>query len=90
MRKELEKTDIINMIRGLDFTRYDDDADGETVVYILEDHGFGDYSGGFSDDWSWDKYSSVWDKYSERELSRLYSMLKDIKNKRLSKFKFKE
>ena len=90
MKKELEKTDIINMICGLDFSRYHEDADGETVVDILEDHGFGYYTGGFSDDWKWNKYSSVWDKYTERELSRLYSILKDVENKHLSRFKFKE
>lgn len=66
---ELSKTDIINMLRGIDPGYSDTDR--------LERLGLGYYVGGFADRWEWNSLrSGAWDDFTEEELFELYKELK--------------
>lgn len=69
MKVELDKRDIIHLLRGVEITKY-------TTTFKVENLGIGEYIGGFADRFEWDDvYSRSWDKYSEKELYELYLSL---------------
>lgn len=67
MLVELNKNDIINLIRGT-YPKYED-------LSKFEKLGLGDYSASY-DRWTWpDKSSKCWDKFSKEELFKIYKSL---------------
>ena len=65
---ELEKSDIINMICGVnpDYSQ----------IKKLEEMGFGEYTGGFANDWRWQwKEAKCWKEHTEEQLYNLYKEL---------------
>ena len=69
MEVNLSKKDIIHLLRGVDISYY-------KTIFKLRDMGLGDYIGGFVDNFEWNgANSTIWDKYSEKELYELYIKL---------------
>lgn len=76
MKIEVDKTDIINMIRGTSLSY-------EKIDRFLS-LGLGYYVGGFDDSWYWnDKWSSAWDLYTEEQLLDFYHELKEYEKEYL-------
>ena len=68
MKVELNKRDIIHLLRGVE-PSYD-------AMGLIEDMELGSYTGGFDDSFSWEYVKSAhWDKYSEEKLFELYLKL---------------
>lgn len=68
MEVELDKRDIIHLLRGVE-PSYD-------KMDIVENMELGHYTGGFEDSFNWQYPNSYfWDKYSEEELYELYNKL---------------
>ena len=68
MKVELEKRDIIHLLRGVE-PSYD-------KMGLIEDMELGNYTGGFEDRFEWKYAMSVcWDKYSDEKLFELYLKL---------------
>jgi len=69
MEVNLSKKDIIHLLRGVEIPDY-------KTIFKLRDMGLGDYIGGFVDNFEWNgTNSTIWDKYSEKELYELYIKL---------------
>lgn len=69
MTVELGKTDIINMIRGVD--------PGYAEIDRLERLGLGYYVGGFDDRWEWySPRSDAWEDFTDEELFEIYKELR--------------
>lgn len=70
MTVELGKTDIINMLRGIDPPSYSE-------IDRLERLGLGYYVGGFADTWEWNSLrNGAWDNFTAKELFELYKELR--------------
>lgn len=71
MQVELDKKDIIHLIRGVSLS-YD-------KMSIIENMGLGHYKGGFQDKWDWNYTThTCWNRYSEKELFELYRKITKI------------
>ena len=69
MEVNLSKKDVIRLLRGVEIPDY-------KTLFELRDMGLGDYIGGFVDSFEWNgTNSTIWDKYSEKELYELYIKL---------------
>lgn len=70
MEVNLSKKDILHLLRGVEISDY------KTLFEVKEIWGLGDYTGGFVDSFEWHgTNSTIWDKYSEKELYELYIKL---------------
>ena len=68
MKVELDKRDIIHLLRGVE-PSYD-------KMGIVENMELGTYTGGFEDRFEWNYATSAcWDKYSDEKLFELYLKL---------------
>ena len=68
MKVELNKRDIIHLLRGVE-PNYD-------TMGLIIDMELGSYTGGFEDRFDWEYVTSArWDKYSEEKLFELYLKL---------------
>lgn len=69
MKVELDKKDIISLIRG-EYPSYEQ-------IDMLVNRRLGTYTGGFADRWDWNsKHDPCWNAFSEEELYDMYLTLK--------------
>lgn len=70
MQVELNKEDIIYLLKGIGPRTYD-------AMDLITNMGLGDYTGGFANKFYWNSATNdCWKKYSENELFKLYLKIK--------------
>lgn len=74
MTVELNKEDLITLVKGLD-------APNE-LMKKYKKLGIGSYTGGFVDEWRWDKYGLK--ELSEEELYNIFQECRSYWNKKLN------